>query len=384
MRILWFSWKDIGHPEAGGAELLTHNILTRAAQHGHEVTLVCSGYKNAPHESQSDGYTTIRVGNRWTVYYRAWRLYLSRFNSWPDVVIDECNTIPFFCRWYARQPVFMHFNQLCREIWFYQMPFPFSLLGFCLEPFYLRALSGANVITISQSTKRDLQRFGFREDRISIIPMGIKESESLPAPPQELGTVRHDPALLILGAVRPMKRTMHALRAFEIAKQSIPELRLVIAGSLVGSYGQKVRRAVNESFARDSVELTGWVDESRRISLMRASDLLLVCSVKEGWCLAVTEANRERLIAVVYDVDGLRDSVKHGITGYLVEKSDATCMAKQIVSHLQTSCHSRQEISKRALDASRACDFDLTYRAYAQALRLSSEQAYVPTANTAG
>ena len=24
LRILWFNWKDIGHPEAGGAEIFTH------------------------------------------------------------------------------------------------------------------------------------------------------------------------------------------------------------------------------------------------------------------------------------------------------------------------------------------------------------------------
>ena len=41
MRILWFNWRDIKHPEAGGAEVLTHEVMRRLVQRGHEMTLFC-------------------------------------------------------------------------------------------------------------------------------------------------------------------------------------------------------------------------------------------------------------------------------------------------------------------------------------------------------
>lgn len=39
MRILWLNWKDIRHPEAGGAEVYTHEIAKRLVEKGYEVTL---------------------------------------------------------------------------------------------------------------------------------------------------------------------------------------------------------------------------------------------------------------------------------------------------------------------------------------------------------
>ncbi len=50
---------------------------------------------------------------------------------------------------------------------------------------------------------------------------------------------------------------------------------------------------------------------------------LLVTSVREGWGLVVTEANALGTPAVAYDVPGLRDSVKQGKTGLLVDISPA-------------------------------------------------------------
>jgi hypothetical protein len=56
--------------------------------------------------------------------------------GWADIVIDETNTIPFFAKYYVKEPHLMFFHQLCREIWFYQMRFPLSLIGYLLEPLY--------------------------------------------------------------------------------------------------------------------------------------------------------------------------------------------------------------------------------------------------------
>ncbi|RLG82782.1 MAG: glycosyltransferase family 1 protein, partial [Thermoprotei archaeon] len=37
MRILWYNWRCIKHPLAGGAEVYTHEIARRLAREGHEV-----------------------------------------------------------------------------------------------------------------------------------------------------------------------------------------------------------------------------------------------------------------------------------------------------------------------------------------------------------
>jgi glycosyltransferase involved in cell wall biosynthesis len=51
---------------------------------------------------------------------------------------------------------------------------------------------------------------------------------------------------------------------------------------------------------------------------MAAAHALLVPSVREGWGLVVSEANACGTPAIVYDVPGLRDSVRNDVTGLVV------------------------------------------------------------------
>src|SRR4030042_2888892 len=141
MKILWFTWKDKKNPQAGGAEMLAEEIAKRLAGDGHEVIFIVGGYPGAVQTEHVDGYQIIRVGNRWTVYWRAFRYYRKALAGWADVLIEEINTIPFFTRFYLRgEKKLLFIPQLCREIWFYEMVFPLSLIGYLAEPIYLRLL----------------------------------------------------------------------------------------------------------------------------------------------------------------------------------------------------------------------------------------------------
>jgi glycosyltransferase involved in cell wall biosynthesis len=54
---------------------------------------------------------------------------------------------------------------------------------------------------------------------------------------------------------------------------------------------------------------------------MSEATALLMASAREGWGLVVTECNACGTPAVVYDVPGLRDSVRHMETGLVVRSS---------------------------------------------------------------
>ena len=89
-------------------------------------------------------------------------------------MIDEINTIPFFAKFYAVQKNILFVHQLAREVWWYEMFFPLNLIGYLLEPLYVRLLSDRTVITVSDSTKADLMRHGFNPDKIHIVSEGIE------------------------------------------------------------------------------------------------------------------------------------------------------------------------------------------------------------------
>ncbi|MDB5185592.1 MAG: hypothetical protein JWL85_115 [Candidatus Saccharibacteria bacterium] len=312
MRIVWFSWKDKKHPLTGGAELVTDHILTRLAQDGHDVTLLTSRPEGLPPEDSINGYKVIRHGNRYSVYWQTAQYYKKHLRGTVDASIEEINTIPFFTRFYVKEPSSLFFHQLARQVWFYQMIWPLSWVGYLIEPLYLRLLNKQRVITVSESTKQDLVKTArFKSENIKIIREGIEL--------EPLASLNIDklpePTLLSLGSVRPMKRTADIVKAFEHAKASIPGLKLIIAGDANDPYGDKVADMVTNSPYKDDISLLGRVSIEEKYDLMRRAHVMAVTSVKEGWGLIVTEANSQGTPVVAYDVDGLRDSVKHGRTG---------------------------------------------------------------------
>lgn len=344
MNLLWFTWKDKKHPLAGGAETVNEELTKRLAKNGHKVILITAGFEGGAEEEVVDGYKIIRLGSRWTVYWRAYGYYKKNFQGWADLVIDEMNTIPFFVKFYSKSPLLskegpgvvgketkniLFIHQLCREIWFYQMFFPLNLIGYLLEPLYLRLLNDRQVITVSRSTKKDLLKYGFKEENIKIISEGIEL-----APVEKLESYQvikyKAPTILSLGSVRAMKRTDHIIKAFEIAKEKIFNLELIIAGGYDGKFGEKIYKMAKNSKFADSIKFLGKVNEREKVDLMRKSHILCATAIKEGWGLVVTEANSQGTPAIVYNTDGLRDSVRDNETGIICSENTPEDLAEKI------------------------------------------------------
>jgi len=364
MRILWFAWKDREHPQAGGAELVREELAERLAKDGHDVRFLVGGFKGGASEIQKNGFTITRLGGRFSVYWRAHQYYIRHLRGWADFVVDEVNTIPFFASWYCREPVILFIHQLARQIWFYEIFFPLSLFGYLIEPVYLWHLRRLPVITISESTKKDLQRFGFSKNHIHIISEGIAME-----PIADFNSIIKDkkPTLLALGSIRPMKRTHHVIRAFEIAKQDIPDLQLMIAGAAEGWYGKCVLKMIRRSPFSQEIQYLGRVEQSQKIALLRRAHLLCVASVKEGWGLTVTEANSQGTPAVAYDVDGLRDSIRNGETGIVCAENTPEMMAKSVAVLLKDA-QNYQRLRENAWEWSQTMTFDSSARNFLPAV----------------
>ena len=374
MRVVWCSWKAYDHPLAGGAEVVTDNILKRLVADGHEAILLTSRPAGSKAKEVKDGYTIMRAGSRYSVYSQARKTYKAHnLAEWADVVIDEINTIPFFAGSYSKKPTYLFVHQLAREVWFYQMMWPLSRLGYTLEPWYLRKLNHSKVITISQSTKQDLVRTaGFKPENITIITQGCGAQ-----PLANLQDVLKypQPTLLSFGAVRPMKRTDDIVTAFELAKAAKPDLRLIIAGDMHGNYGERVRKHVNNSKFASDIEVLGRVSDEKREEIMRQSWALAAASVKEGWGLIVTEANSQGTPVVGYDVDGLRDSIIDGKTGIVASPPTPKSLSEGITTMFSQSPDSYQQMRTAAWQESKRYTFDACYADFMQAIGAYLEQA---------
>lgn len=371
MNILWLTWKDHTHPAAGGAEIVLRELSQRLVADGHNVTWLTCGYARNSRRETVDGIEIIRVGrNRYAHSVRALSYYFRKLRGKFDIVIEVVNTAPYFSVFFGKKSRrFLFYHQLAREIWFHEAPPGMSHFGYyALEPVATRLLSHADAttITVSESTRADLARYGFDPKRTHIISEGI-EIEPL----TDLTLVKKfaKPTLLSFGAMRAMKRTLDQVEAFELAKKTIPDLQLKIAGDASGAYGQKVLEHVAASpFSRD-IEYLGKVSLKDKIRLMQKSHLILQTALKEGWGLTITEAASQGTPAVAYDVDGLRDSIRTGKTG-LISAANPEALARS-VARLLANPELYARMRSAAWAWSKQITFDNAYRDFKTVLELT-------------
>lgn len=369
MNILWLTWKDLKNPLSGGAELVNEELCKRLVIDGHSVTMITAGFAGSCPEEQIDGYRIIRVGNRWTVYWRAYRSYLAQFIGWADLVIDEINTIPFFANFYVKEKKVLFIHMLCRDIWFYQLPRMIGWVGYLLEPIYLKLLSDHTVVTVSESTRSDLTKYGFQPEKIHIISEGIRTT-----PVRGLAKMIKFSSitLLSLGAMRPMKQTLDQVKAYELAREKISSLRLKIAGDASGQYGERVLAYIGRSRHADGIEYLGKVSEQKKQQLLQRCHLLMVTSVKEGWGLTVTEAASQGTPSIVYNVDGLRDSVRHQNTGVVCSLNTPTALARAIVAVCKNP-NEYEKYRKNGWEWSKQITFDQSYEDFMEVIGARKE-----------
>ena len=75
MRVLWFSWRDIKNPAAGGAELFSYEIMRRLVKKDYKMNLVTSKFPNGSENENIEGINIVRKGGKFTVYEKARAYY---------------------------------------------------------------------------------------------------------------------------------------------------------------------------------------------------------------------------------------------------------------------------------------------------------------------
>ncbi len=324
LKILWFNWRCWLNPAMGGAEVFTREVAKRWAASGHDVTLFTSEFPGCAKEAFADGVKIVRAGGRFSVYRQAKKFYLNCVKSEKfDVVIDEINTMPFFAPKFVKngEKVVALIHQLAREFWFYEMPFPISYLGYYyLENKWLKQYVNVQTVTVSESTRKDLAHIGFQN--ISVLPEGINFS-----PLNNLPEKNVKPVVVFAGRLKRAKRPDHAIRAFKIIKEKIPDAEMWIFGE--GPFKNDLER-----ISGSGVTFFGNVSDQERRDLLSRCWVLMVPGLREGWGLNVVEANALSVPAVAYDVPGLCDSVRNGETGFLVEQGCIEELAAKTINLL--------------------------------------------------
>ena len=170
------------------------------------------------------------------------------------------------------------------------------------------------MVTVSASTRSDLLALGLSDVRL--VPEGVDR-------PPDFTDVQKEavPTLLYVGRLAANKRPEDAVRAFRVVQDSLPQARLWIIGQ--GPLEERLRRSLPSG-----ADLLGFLPRAEMYRRMARAHCLLVPSVREGWGLVVSEANSVGTPAVGYDVPGIRDSIRGGVTGLLADAGDPAALPR--------------------------------------------------------
>lgn len=331
MNILLLSWRGPGHPNAGGAEISTHEHAKEWVLRGHNVTLFTSYYKGARKQDQVDGVNIIRRGGQFLgVHWEAFKWY--NFTPHPkfDLVIDQFHGIPFFTPLYVKVKKLAFIHEVTKEVWrFNQLRFPASIiaatLGFLFEPLVFRLYWHIPFMTVSQSTKKDLMEWGIPEQNITVIHNGVKIPKNMLYKKQILKTVT------FLGALAKDKGIEEAIKIFSILQKKYQkDFQYWVVGKADNRYLEILKQEVKKMGLAD-IKFWGYVTDRKKFELLAKSHVLINPSIREGWGLTVIEAARMGTPTVAFDVPGLRDSIKDGETGFLSKEFSIESLARKII-----------------------------------------------------
>jgi glycosyltransferase involved in cell wall biosynthesis len=181
----------------------------------------------------------------------------------------------------------------------------------------------------------DLMRTEYGDDRVSLVLNSV-DSQLFYAPPRKRQNI---PTVGMLYAPLHWKGCDVSLKAFAIAAQSIPDLRMIAFGSYPISEHIPLPKAA-EYFQEPS--------QSKIREIYARCDLWLCGSRSEGFHLPPLEAMACRCPVVSTAVGGSVDIIEEGVNGYLAPIDDVEILAQKLISALTVSEAKWQEMSDAA------------------------------------
>jgi glycosyltransferase involved in cell wall biosynthesis len=326
VNVLLVNWQDRGNPHAGGAEIHLFEIFGRLVAAGHRVRLVCSGWNGAPATATIDGISIERVGNRnsFAVLGRG-AVHRAIAAERPDILVEDVNKLPLFLATGTRLPFCAIVPHLFGSTAFAEAAWPVAAVVWAAERPLPWAYRRAGFHAISESTRDDLIARGVPAQRIRVIHPGVDSRQFRPGPTGRSPA----PSFLYVGRLKRYKGIGLAIEALAVARRRRPDLRLEIAG--IGDYRSELERLAARLQVDRAVIFHGFVSEERKIDLMRSAWANIFPSPKEGWGITVIEAAACGTPSLASNSPGLRDSVCHGETGFLVPHGDVHALAARMI-----------------------------------------------------
>lgn len=185
-----------------------------------------------------------------------------------------------------------------------------------------------------------------RLPEMHVIPQGINSAYlALNANPLEK-------IVLSVGAISERKGHLHLIKAFEHVCATIPDAKLVIAGSLADkAYYQLLLDYIAKSPYKQQIEIKVNLPQEQIFQLYQEATIFALHSQEESQGIVFAEAMAVGLPVVSTNVGGIPYVVHDSINGFLSEYGDVTSFADNIKKVLSNKEVRQQMINSNKVEA---------------------------------
>jgi glycosyltransferase involved in cell wall biosynthesis len=156
----------------------------------------------------------------------------------------------------------------------------------------LEPLRNRTVLALADSSfnAADLREAGYPLVRVGGLILGVERLSELE--PARLSAPVDGPIILSVGQLYPHKRPDLILAAFhELVTRHRPDASLVLAGSVrLPAYAEAISHYVDRLGLASKVTVTGHLSDEELVAWYRRTDLFVVASEHEGFCVPLIEA----------------------------------------------------------------------------------------------
>lgn len=350
-RVVVTNWRDLDHSMAGGAESYAWEFARGLVEAGAHVEFLTARESGARRTELRDGIRIVRRGGQLTYYVLAALWLLLRRRS-LDLVVDMEAGIPQFSPLVVdrrRTGVLLVVHHVHLDQFDTYFPAPVARFGRFLEGTVMpRLYRDVTAVAVSESTRRSMvERLGWQG------PIELLHNGNATPVPVRVAAEDTVDRLVVLGRLAPHKRVDLVIRAVAALQEVRPGLHVDIVGK--GPDRERLEQLVADLDVEKHVTFRGFVTEDEKGLLLAHARLHVCASDVEGWGQVVCEAAAYGVPTVARDVPGLRDSVRHQSTGWLLPGSgDLAAAQARLLVGIQNALDELEDDERRN-EISTAC-----------------------------
>ncbi len=142
---------------------------------------------------------------------------------------------------------------------------------------------------------------------------------------QQFGYTPEQVVIVKVARLFHLKGHEYLIRAAPQVVQAVPQVRFLLVGD--GVLKDRLRRQIDGAGLGEHFQFAGLVPPERIAGLLAAADIVVHASLREGLARVLPQAFISAKPVVSFDVDGAREVVLSGQTGFLVPPQDVAGLA---------------------------------------------------------